>query len=275
MPQCLNILDKINGNNMHNLIFNEANKERILNIYGEPNLKSLRNVAITFNPSFIFSFLFLIQVKIEGEANYKNISYNVDYKKVTHIKFIKRYNLSVKKPIILEYRLKQNIIINTNYISQLISDVCELSFEITDGTKCEIDFCELCKDTQNCQICENTLNSELFVDENKISENYGKCICDETKGFKKNPNKKYNMCICKDNYSFYKDTTQCISNEELRKIPTYINHKDEISGINVYDDCYRTCSKCSKGGFSYEEQNCDECKEGYILKGNNCIENYV
>ena len=83
------------------------------------------------------------------------------------------------------------------------------------------------------------------------------------------------MCICKENYSFYKDITQCKSNEELRKIPTYIDNKDQISGINIYDDCYRYCSKCSKRGFSYEEQNCDECKVGYILKGNNCIENYV
>jgi hypothetical protein len=102
------------------------------------------------------------------------------------------------------------------------------------------------------------------------SETYGKCTCNESKGFKKIPKSEFNMCICKDNYSFYKNTRECKSNEELEKMSTYIIDKDEVSSINIYEDCFATCSKCSRGGFSFEEQNCDECKEGYILEGSNC-----
>jgi hypothetical protein len=80
-----------------------------------------------------------MQIKVNGEANFKNISYNVDYKNVTHIKFIRRYNLITKTPIILQYRLKQHTIINNNYSSRLLSDICELTFEnnnkITESTE--------------------------------------------------------------------------------------------------------------------------------------------
>ena len=272
LPQCLNTLDEINGNSRHIIKFDDSHIEEIFDLYGDPNLFSLRNVEINFIPSKTFSFLFLIQIKINGENNFKNITYNVDYKNVSHIKFIRKYSLSTK-PIILNYRLKQNVIIKEKYVSRLISDFCELSFEINNNNeKCDIDFCEICKNQETCQICSNITNAELINDENIISESYGKCICNENKGFKKIPNNKINMCICKDDYSFYRDTEECKSNEELKNMPTYINDKDEISGIDIYEDCYYTCKKCSKGGFSYDEQNCDECKEGYILEGNNCYD---
>ena len=272
LPQCLNTLDEINGNSRHIIKFDDSHTEEIFDLYGDPNLFSLRNVEINFIPSKTFSFLFLMQIKINGENNFKNITYNVDYKNVSHIKFIRKYSLSTK-PIILNYRLKQNVIIKEKYVSRLISDFCELSFEINNNNeKCDIDFCEICKNKETCQICSNITNAELLNDENIISESYGKCICNENKGFKKIPNNKINMCICKDDYSFYRDTEECKSNEELKNMPTYINDKDEISGIDIYEDCYYTCKKCSKGGFSYDEQNCDECKEGYILEGNNCYD---
>ena len=272
LPQCLNTLDEINGNSRHIIKFDDSHTEEIFDLYGDPNLFSLRNVEINFIPSKTFSFLFLMQIKINGENNFKNITYNVDYKNVSHIKFIRKYSLSTK-PIILNYRLKQNVIIKEKYVSRLISDFCELSFEINNNNeKCDIDFCEICKNQETCQICSNITNAELINDENIISESYGKCICNENKGFKKIPNNKINMCICKDDYSFYRDTEECKSNEELKNMPTYINDKDEISGIDIYEDCYYTCKKCSKGGFSYDEQNCDECKEGYILEGNNCYD---
>ena len=181
LPQCLNILDEINGNNKHSIKFNNEHTEEIFDLYGDPNLLSLRDVEINFNPSTIFSFLFLMQIKVNGEANFKNISYNVDYKNVTHIKFIRRYNLITKTPIILQYRLKQHTIINNNYSSRLLSDICELTFEnnnkITESTekigsdessksdenkesdiieeKCDIEYCTICRNSLFCQICDN------------------------------------------------------------------------------------------------------------------------
>ena len=271
LPQCLNTLDEINGNNVHNLKFKDSHTEVIFDLYGDPNLFSLRNVEINFNISNIFNFLFLMQIKSKGEDNFQNIKFNQDYNNVTHIKFIRKYNLSTKSPIVLQYRVRKNGIIKNYYASKLESDICELSFEVTSGAKCGIDFCQLCENLTICQICDNVKNLDLIKDEEKNSETYGKCICDEKKGFKKMPNKIFNMCICKENYSFYKDRYLCKSNEELKNMPTYIDEKEEITGIDIYEDCYKTCSKCSKGGLSDEEQNCDECIDGYFLEGNNCI----
>ena len=89
--------------------------EEIFDLYEDPNLLSLRNVEINFNPSVVFTFLFMIQVKVSGETNFKNISYNVDYKNVTHIKFKRRYKYITKTPITLQYRVKQNSIIKDYY----------------------------------------------------------------------------------------------------------------------------------------------------------------
>ena len=280
LPQCLNTLDEINGNNKHNIIFTDSKTEEIFDLYEDPNLLSLRNVKINFESTFIFSFLFLMQIKVEGETKFKNITFNVDYKNVSHIKFIRRYNLSTNSPIILKYRLKQNFRIEEKYASQLISDTCELSFQIFNkDTECNIDFCGVCKNKTFCQICDSVENTELIKDEEENSETYGKCICDEKKGFQKKPNKESNMCICKDDYYFSENTGDCMKNEKFNDNSTNIidigeisqNIKEETTHTDIFDDCYYTCSKCSKPSISYEEQNCDECKEGYILKGTNCI----
>ena len=244
LPQCLNILDEINDNNMHSLKFNQTHTEVLFDIYNDPNLLSLRNVAINFFITSSFDFLFLIQVKTEGETDFVNLEYDFDYKNITHIKFIRKYNLALKEPIILKYRIKQSLIITETIGSQLLSDMCELSFGSDNGELCKIDFCGICMNTEICKMCNNILNSDLISDDNKNSNSFGKCICDEKRGFKKSPNKEYNMCICKDNYSFYKNIKQCKSNDEINKMPTYKNDTDEVSLIDIYGDCYITCSKC-------------------------------
>ena len=271
MPQCLNILDEINGNNKHILKYDEEQKEIIFDLYGDPNLFSLRNVKITFYNSALFSFLILMQVKIEGETTFKNITYDIDYKTVTHIKFIKKYNFPIKEPLILPYRLKQNKINKNSIASELVSDICKLEFSIDNnhGQVCELDFCIICQSKTICESCNTDING-LIKDNNKNSETYGKCICDEDKGFKKMPDKENNMCVCKDNYSFYLNTSQCIQNLELNHNPFYFIDNEFNTNISIYGDCYQTCKKCSKEG-SKEEHNCDECKDGYIMFGNFCI----
>ena len=204
--------------------------EEIFDLYEDPNLLSLRNVEINFNPSVVFTFLFMIQVKVSGETNFKNISYNVDYKNVTHIKFKRRYKYITKTPITLQYRVKQNSIIKDYYASRLLSDICELTFEnnnneiespeseeskekkeTNENTEselnnesdeknesnknndgydeineiCYIDYCIICSNSIMYQICDNVKNAELINDEVENSETYGKCICNESNGFKK------------------------------------------------------------------------------------------
>ena len=94
---------------------------------------------------------------------------------------------------------------------------------------------------------------------NDINNNhYGKCVCDEDKGFQIKPNEKINMCICKENYSFYKDIEQCKPNTELGD-GKYIKAIEINSGIKIYDDCYENCKSCSIKG-TLNMQNCIECK---------------
>ena len=270
IPQCLDTLDELNGNNKHKLTFEEGQREIIFDLYGDPNLISLRNVIVNFNTSILFSILIQMQVKLEGESTFRDLKYDLDYKKVTHIKFIKKYTLLIKEPLILPYRLKQNKIIKNNILSQLESDVCKLEFSLENnhGKTCEIDLCIICKTQTICEKCNNNILG-LIEDKNENSETYGKCICNENNGFKKMPNKAYNRCVCKDNYSFYLDINQCKPNNELDD--KYIIDTDPITGIDIYGDCYKTCKKCSKAG-TEDAHNCDQCKNGLIKIGNNCYD---
>ena len=270
IPQCLDTLDELNGNNKHKLTFEEGQREIIFDLYGDPNLISLRNVIVNFNTSILFSILIQMQVKLEGESTFRDLKYDLDYKKVTHIKFIKKYTLLIKEPLILPYRLKQNKIIKNNILSQLESDVCKLEFSLENnhGKTCEIDLCIICKTQTICEKCNNNILG-LIEDKNENSETYGKCICNENNGFKKMPNKAYNRCVCKDNYSYYLDINQCKPNNELDD--KYIIDTDPITGIDIYGDCYKTCKKCSKAG-TEDAHNCDQCKNGLIMIGNKCFD---
>ena len=269
LPQCLNTLDEINGMNLHKLEFRGEKKEFIFDIYNDPNLFSWRNVFIKFNYSEIFNFLYSMQVKIEGETNFRDMSFNLDYKNVIQIKINRKYNLTTKEPIKIQYRTTQNLINKKDMASQLISDVCYLSINSFNGEECSINSCLICKNNYFCEKCK--ASNGIYKDEIENSLTFGKCICNEENGFKIFPKKDIEQCVCKDNYSYYKNIYQCKSNEELENGPFYINQTDEKSGIDIYDDCYETCKKCSIGGFSIEKQNCDECKDGYIFIDNNCI----
>ena len=269
LPQCLNTLDEINGMNLHELEFRGKQREYIFDIYNNPNLFSFRNSSIYFNSSKIFDFLFSMQIKLEGESDFINLIYDLEYKKVSEIKIIRKYNLTTKDPIIIPYRITSNLINKKDMASHLKSEECFISIYSFNGEDCSINSCHICKNNTFCETCK--ASNGIFRDENKNSNTFGKCICNTIYGFKKIPKENINQCICEDNYSYYKDINQCKSNEELENGPYYINDIDELSGIDIYDDCYETCRKCSRRGLSQEEQNCDECKDGYILEGNNCI----
>ena len=160
---------------------------------------------------------------------------------------------------------------NTN---KLVSDICNLELVIKNPsqTNCNINSCLICENSTSCQVCNNDIKG-IIKDNNKKSEYYGKCICNQEKGFQINPDTKLKMCICKDNYSFYKDTDFCKPNQELA-IGKYLKGIEPKSGIKIYDDCYITCKKCSKEG-TPEEQNCLECIQDYKKVGVNCIKNSI
>jgi hypothetical protein len=272
LPQCLNTLDELNGNDKHLLKFGEDENEIIFDIYNDPNLASLRNASIIFYKPEIFSIYIDTTIKIEGLPDFTNIVYNATLNRITHIKFTKSiyYNeLKRSKTFTLPYRLKRNV--TTNGISSnIISDICNIATSL--GEDCPVDNCLICKDNTFCHSCE-TLVKGMFLDDEANSETYGKCICSEKKNFTKIPLiiENNEVCVCKDNYVYYKDKSSCISNDLAQTDPFYKNGTDELTGIDIYDDCYKTCQKCSQFSNSAEAQYCTKCKDGYKLKGINCV----
>ena len=272
LPQCLNTLDELNGNDKHMLKFGEDENEIIFDIYNDPNLASLRNTSIIFYKPEIFSIYIDTTIKIEGLHDFTNIVYNATINRITHIKFTKTEyfkELKRSKTFTLPYRLKKNI--TTNGISSnIISDICNIA--VSPHEECPVDNCFSCNDITHCSKCYSLIPG-MILDEETSSETYGKCICDETKNFEKISAiiENNEVCVCKNNYAYYKDKSYCLSKDSIHTDPFYLNGTDELTGIDIYDDCYPTCQKCSNFSNSADAQYCTECKNGFKLQGINCI----
>ena len=302
MPQCLNYLDSIHGNGIHFINFYLSFNTIIYDIYSDPRLKSFRNVGIMFYPyeKYYMGLIFL-QIKLRSDNNYIVPKNNVIYNDIAQIRFqriIPKYVPYFVKPFYLKYRLFNNDNSNLNIKNNLSSNICFFQirffpFDIyekqtegkdtttTDTTliepdTCNIPYCAVCiKDTTNDFICEKCDTSEIEViikDDNEESNTYGQCICDTNLGFYKDLDN--NMCICQDNFAYYRSTNLCRPLKELKDGPYYTNNTDDVSEIPIYNDCYFSCKKCSKGG-DENNHNCDECKEGYAYiddNENNCYD---
>ena len=276
LPQCLNTLDELNGNDKHILNFGEDENEIIFDIYNDPNLASLRNTSIIFYKPEIFPIYIDTTIKIEGLHDFTNIVYNATLNRITHIKFTKTEyykDLKRSKAFTLQYRLKKNV--TTNGISSnIISDICNIA--ASPGEECPVDNCQTCKDISHCSKCYTSIKG-MILDEEISSETYSKCVCDEAKNFEKMPVTIENIevCVCKNNYVYYKDKSLCISKDSTQTNPIYKNGTDELTKIDIYDDCYQTCQRCSQFSNSADAQYCTKCKNGYILQGINCVHDFI
>ena len=297
VPQCINDLDSLNGNIVHLINFYAQIKTIIYDIYGDPRLKSFRNVGIMFYPiEEDYQGLITYQIKLKNQTSYINTKENTIYKDITHISFtrlIERYIPIFKKPFHLKYRLFNLNTSEPNKINNLSSKKCffqikffpykkyyldeeefggkkeddfKLSDTISIGTEgiheiCTIDFCSKCEKVgkEKCLKCDTSEIEVIVQDTNEESDTYGLCICNVSKGFYKKPS--YNQCICQERNAYYKSTNLCLPKEELENGPFYVE-KDDITDIPIYNDCYSTCKKCSKAG-DEKNNNCDECKEGF------------
>ena len=268
VPQCLNELDEINGNNLHKLNFINDNDEIIFDLYNDPNLYSFRDVSINFNASEVFNNLISMTVKQNGNFFYNAIEYDKKYKQITHIRFKKKAGLLRSSTFKLPYKLTAKTGDIISYTNQMKSNICylEISVNNNNNQECKIDFCAVCKSPDICKICDPDI-AGTSVDIDTSSETYGQCICDETLGFKKSP-KEYNMCICKENYSFYNGINLCLKTSILELMPTYIDDIEEKSKINIYKDCPDGCQSCIQDEKGIPK--CLDCLEGYSLKGNEC-----
>ena len=297
VPQCLNDLDSLNGNNIHIINFYLQIKAIIYDIYGDPRLKSFRNVGIMFYPiEENYQGLITYQVRLKNQDSYIDTKENILYKDITHIKFIRlreRYVPFFTKPFYLKYRLFNLNSSGQNKINNLSSNKCffqikffpyskyypqtgdgdedETDLNMSDTNSigieeqevvCNIDLCSKCEKIDKkitCQKCDTSDIEVIIQDADKESDTYGQCICDISKGFYKKPSN--NQCICQEQNAYYKSTNLCLPKEELENGPFYVE-KDDTTEIPIYKDCYFTCKKCSKGG-DEKNNNCDECKDGF------------
>ena len=230
MPQCLNILDEINGKDFHKFLYQPGEDKIELDIMNDPNLVSLRNVTIQFPPLYLSSLGNKIIIRViddKDTAIVQNSKYN--FTNVSKIQIFKTFTFTSKNPIYIYYKIIQTIKDGSSIKCHLQSDLCNLQLKVE--TDCSIDFCVLCNGTK-CGECEGIEGVKL---------DNGKCVCDEGSGFKKNPKKftspqEISMCICKDNYSFYKNITLCLPNSILKNGSYYVKEIDDISLIDIYDD---------------------------------------
>ena len=279
LPQCLNYLDSIHGTAYHKINFFKSFDNIIYDIYADPRLKSFRKVGIMFYPiEQTYLGLISYEIKISWIADYIIPLENRVYYDITHIKFIRtipRYVPTFGKPFYLKYRLFNQNKNGHNIINNLSSNVCffQIKFFPFDPISptplppeevCEIPYCDMCDNSNEeepkCLTCDTEEIEVIVKDLDEESETYEQCICDTSKGFYKEPNK--TQCICQEFNAYYKSTNLCLPEKKLENGPYYIEEIDDISKIPIYNDCYHTCKKCSKGGDA-QNNNCLQCKEGY------------
>ena len=268
VPQCLNELDDINGNNLHKIELTDDKSEIIFDLYNDPDMISFRDKSIFFNSSQIFVLLINMKIKQKGDADYKRIQFDKEYNSITHIKFVKNKFFSTKYSFKLLYTIQNKESSTYIGINAMKSNICFLEFSIDNSNQetCSIDYCTVCESETKCKICDPEMEG-ITLDNNLYSSNYGKCICDINKGFQESP-ALYQMCICKNDYSFYNGKDLCKENEELENGPYYIDDVDKKSGIPIYMDCPNGCEKCTKN--EYDEVICTKCFFGYSLKNKAC-----
>ena len=174
-----------------------------------------------------------------------------------------------------------------NYNKTSCIDEVPEGFYINDTVKNTIDKCHIdCKtcdkkftDTNsNCNSCLNNKYLDLgncvphcingfYIDssENRICKCSSNIECKECS----DDSMKSNLCIsCNDGYYQKNDD---IPNEHSF-IKCYKNPEGYYLDNDTYKSCYSTCKNCSVGG-DKNNNNCIECKSGYILDYNqNCQE---
>jgi hypothetical protein len=231
MPQCLNILNKINGIEKNNLFtFTHDKTKIVLDIYNDPNSKSLRNVEIHFFDSFLYNNVLIIQA-IQDRKRQPPIVRSSTIFNPEKIEFSKTMNFKKGK----KYQIPYQIIISSPHY--LKSDLCYFEFyyedpENKEGEEVVEEECSV----KNCKECQGNICIEC--DENiigiQLDKENNECICDVKNGFNKEPNTTINMCTCKNNYSFYEGIQKCLHDYILNNGPYCVTEKDERSSIYIY-----------------------------------------
>ena len=277
IPQCLNILDQINGIDKNNLFTFTQDKVRIvLDINNNPNLRSLRNVEIQFFDSNIYNKILIVLISQDGKSSI-NIERETTIFNPVKIEFFRTMNFKIGKTYKIPYRIKQIDFSGISSSSHLTSDYCyfEFYYEGEEENDCTINYCKECVNNICMECNEDIIGIKLDKDKNE-------CICNEDNGFNKFPKSEINMCVCKKEYSFYEDIKRCLPDFVLNSGPYCITGQDELSSLNIYSYIPSGMAKYYKYGLPYcripKKLGCDKeiwFKLGehifYSAKIDNCI----
>ena len=231
MPQCLNILNEINGMN-DSFIFVKDYDEIVLNIEDDPNYKSLRDVEIEFQDSSYYDKLIMV-VSIKNDVRTR-IDKAMKLDTIQALKFLNSLNFRPGMTIKIPYKIKQTRASDTSLNCHLTSDLCYFQFHYEKPAdageeKEECPFCNYPYEGK-CLECQKDI-----IGLNKKVNECG-CQCNVENGFDPEPDLYINMCLCKKGYSFYKNISQCLPNPVLNNTHYCTSRNDSISLISIYDD---------------------------------------
>ena len=263
LPQCLNILDELNGKS-GSLFLSSEQDTIILDIKNNPNFKSLRNVEIELLDSNIYNTIFIIIYTKDG-IKQPAITQSQTISNIDSIEFIPTSNYKKGKTYQIPYKIKQTGFSGISSTCHLTSDICyfEINYKIETGIAsesiqieeedCTVDYCKECENNKCIECDENIIGIKLNKKKNQ-------CVCDEDNGFDKEPNTNLSMCLCKDEYSFYQDISTCLPDFILNSGDYCITGQDEKSLIYIYDKVPIGMTKYYEDGLPYcKTTQVEEC----------------
>ena len=245
MPQVLSNLGKINEID-NSFKFNNETIKIILDIYNNPNLKSLRNVEIIFGESDYYNRIFVIQAVNNGERSMP-INKTTSIIGAEFLEISRTLNFQKNKIYRIPYRTRQTEEKGNTIACHLTSDwgYFEFSYEMKESEPlpvCDISSIPYCKDvSQSSCTCEKCYDNKIDGDQYiigllSLDKETKECICDVENGFKRYPKDEIKMCVCEDNYSFYNDIYMCLPDTILNNGSYCIKDQDENSKIYIYED---------------------------------------
>ena len=207
MPQCLNVLNEINGKS--NVLIFQDDEEKIVIDFENPNYKSFRNVEIEFLDSALYNKYLIVQGVKNGERTL-TVNKTTTLSNLERFEFTRTFNMRKGKIYQIPYRIKKTGISGISTSCHLSSDICYFEFKYqVSGEILPTDilsYCPYCDEYDNniCFKCKDIIGIK------KKEEGCG-CECDEEKGFNPEPKQFGNevMCECKEGYVFYENIEQC------------------------------------------------------------------
>ena len=241
MPQCLNVLNEINGMN-DSLIFTKDNDNIILHINKDPNYKSLKEVEIEFEDSILYN-RYIVVLGVQNGNRLDPIEKATTLYDIERLEFFRTMNFKPGRTIQIPYRIRQTGFNDLSTSCHLTSDLCYFQFHYEEPVE---KVCKLCNIIENekCSICED-ITGLIPKDEGCD------CQCNAAKGFNEEPNNDKKMCPCKKDYSFYKDISQCLPDTILKNTSFCIFSQDEKLLTYIYDDLTDEQSICYKDNLPF------------------------